>query len=662
MYSRLLLLSLGFLFFSSVFAQTSEPDPLLPPPAPRVDYDFSDSTVKLIPSRVVRTGDTATIRLELDSALWSIVELPVEVGSQTYSVVVNKGKGEIPYVVEPGTSEVPVRIHTYETMVELRSVAFPLWMSLLPPLIAIVLALVLKEVYISLFLGVFVGAATLAVGESGSLSGIVTGFLRSLEHYVVEAVADKSHVSILVFSLLIGAMVAVISRNGGMQGVVNRLARLAKDARSGQLATYMMGIAIFFDDYANSLVVGNTMRPVTDRLRISREKLSYLVDSTAAPVAALAFVTTWIGAELGYISDGISQLRGFPADQSPYLLFLSSLPYSFYPILTLLFILGLILTGRDFGPMLKAERRARTTGRVSRLQGKATDAHLDEFAPAEGVKPRARYAVIPVLTLVGGVIWGLFHTGYQAEVWANEELGLVKKLSETIGGADSYAALLWASITALSVAIVLSIASKRLSLKASMESMMSGFRAMMGALVILALAWALGGVTKDMHTAGFLTELLGSQISPVWLPALAFVLSALIAFSTGSSWSTMAIMFPIMIPLVWEAGLQTGWPVDDILPILHNVIASVLAGSVVGDHISPISDTTILSSLASNCDHLDHVRTQIPYALVVGGVSLLLGVLPTSLGLPAWAGMLLGIVFLALVIARFGKRVEIASQ
>lgn len=635
-------------------------EPILPPQAPEVDYEFSEKTILVLGSRVARAGDSAEVFLELDSALWPIVELPVSVNGVEYKAPLAKGRGGFRIPIGEKTEPLTINIQGYETDLNIPVVGYPMWLSLLPPLLAIILALILKEVYVSLFIGVVSGAAIMAVTATGSWTGIGTAFLTAIDTYIIDAVADHDHAAILVFSLLIGGMVAVISQNGGMQGIVNRLSRFAKTPKSSQLTTFFMGLLIFFDDYANTLVVGNTMRPVTDRMKISREKLAYLVDSTAAPVAALAFVTTWIGAELGYIGDGITNLQGFPADQSPYLIFLNSLAYSFYPLLTLLFIVMLILTGRDFGPMLKAERRARSTGQVNRIRKFVEAQNLtDEFSPLEGVVPKARYAVIPVLVLVIGVMLGLWATGYDAATWEAEE-GFLNALSTTIGNSDSYAALLWASLTSLIVAVILSGIGGRMSLRNGIDSMVSGFKAMLSALIILTLAWALSGVTADMHTAGFLTDLLGHNISPVWIPALAFLISAVVAFSTGSSWSTMAIIYPIIVPLAWESTRNIGLPIEDAMPILYNAVACVLAGSVMGDHISPISDTTVLSSLATRCDHIDHVRTQLPYSMLVGTVALGFGTIPAALGLPAWLCLLLGIGFLGVVIWRRGKSSEVA--
>lgn len=652
---KYLLIIIGFLL-----APTCLPaqEPILPPPAPEVDYEFSETTILVLGSRVARAGDSAEVFLELDSALWPIVELPVFVNGTEYKATLSNGRGGFRIPVGEATAPLNIQIQSYETALHIPVVGYPMWLSLLPPLLAIILALVLKEVYISLFVGVVSGAAIMAVTASGSWTGIGTAFLVTIDTYIIDAVADRDHAAILVFSLLIGGMVAVISRNGGMQGIVNRLSRFAKTPKTSQLTTFLMGLLIFFDDYANTLVVGNTMRPVTDRMKISREKLSYLVDSTAAPVAALAFVTTWIGAELGYIGDGITNLQGFPEDQSPYLIFLHSLAYSFYPLLTLIFIVMLILTGRDFGPMLKAEQRARSTGQVSRVRKFIETRNLsDEFTPLEGIVPRARYAVLPVLVLVIGVILGLWSTGYDPVIWAAED-NLLNALSTTIGNSNSYAALLWASLSAMIVAVILSKLGGRMSLGLAVDSIISGFKAMLSALMILTLAWALSGVTSDMHTAGFLTDLLGHNISPVWIPALAFLISAVVAFSTGSSWSTMAILYPIIVPLAWESTRNLGLPVEDAMPVVYNAVACVLAGSVMGDHVSPISDTTVLSSLATRCDHIDHVRTQLPYAMLVGTVALGLGTIPSALQFPTWGCLLLASAFLGIFLWRKGKSPE----
>lgn len=588
--------------------------------------------------------------------------ISVSTGDMSETLPIKDGQAILSYTPKTLDKEINLSVNDIETTLETKVIGFPLWLSILPPLIAILLALIFREVIVSLFIGIFSGAAIIGFYHSGGIKGIFSGFLTVLDTYIIDALADKDHLAVLVFSMLIGGMVALISKNGGMQGIVNIISRFAKTAVSGQFSTWLLGLVIFFDDYANTLVVGNTMRSVTDKLRISREKLSYLVDSTAAPVSALAFITTWIGAELGYIQDGISQLGTFPEDLSPYSIFLSSLQYSFYPILTLIFMLMLVFSRRDFGPMYKAETRARTTGKVvqsiSNLD--ASDEigeDLKHFQPIAGIQYNAWNAIIPVLILVIGVFIGLMVTGYEAEFWNNPETGFFTALSQTIGNSDSYASLLWASLSAVVVAIILTVGQKMMNLIDAVETMTFGFKAMMGALMILTMAWALQLVTNDMHTADFLTALLGEKLSPVWIPAITFLLAALVSFSTGSSWSTMAILYPLILPLTWQVSMNSGLETTEALPIFYNVVASLLAGSVLGDHCSPISDTTILSSLACSCNHIDHVRTQLPYALVVGGVGTIFGTIPTALGFPAILSFLVSVGAFYLLIRFFGKPV-----
>ncbi|MEM9022885.1 MAG: hypothetical protein AAGB22_04040, partial [Bacteroidota bacterium] len=310
--------------------------------------------------KVVMSSLETPVTLQVEPAA-AALNLPnrVQVNGQEQAVSWQDGKAKVVHRFPTGAD--PLTIVAGAARAEQTVHPIPAWLSVIPPLLAILMALVFREVLSALFLGIFVGAAIIGCYQEGWL-GIFTGLFAVIDTYVLDSLTNSGHQSIGVFSMVIGAVVAVVSRNGGMQGVVNRIAAMANTARSGQLATWILGISIFFDDYANTLVVGNTMRAVTDKLRISREKLSYLVDSTAAPVAAIAFVTTWIGAELGSIEDGIADIPEMQG--SVYSIFVHSLAYSFYPIFTLAFMLMLVLKNRDFGPMYRAEHRARTTGLV----------------------------------------------------------------------------------------------------------------------------------------------------------------------------------------------------------------------------------------------------------------------------------------------------------
>ncbi len=522
----------------------------------------------------------------------------------------------------------------------------PLGLSIIPPFLAILFALLFKEVFTALLLGIFSGAFIRYYFSGTSfIESIGKGFLRVADHYIPNAFDDGGHVSIILFSMLIGGVVSLISNNGGMNGFVQKLSGLARSARSTQMVTWFLGIFIFFDDYANTLVVGNTMRPVTDKWKISREKLAYIVDSTAAPIASIAFVTTWIGAELSYIKEG---LQAIGLDESPYSVFLHSIKYSFYPLLTLAFVAMLIWKKKDFGPMLKAERHSQTKG-------------IHQWHPQANVSEQQKTSawyngVLPVFVIVAGTIIGLFYTGFAPEIWADVTLSFPAKVSATIGNSDSYKALIWASAVATLVALGLTLSQRLANLRQSMEFLLDGYKSMLHAIVILILAWGLAEVNHELQTAHFIAGALVNFNFSAWmLPALTFVLAVVISFSTGSSWGTMAILYPLIIPATWMIAQNGTHEYAFTLNILYNVISCVLAGAVLGDHISPISDTTIMSSLASSCNHIAHVKTQLPYALLVGGVSLVAGTLATSVGMPALAALASGLVLLFLCIHFLGK-------
>ncbi len=524
----------------------------------------------------------------------------------------------------------------------------PGWLSILPPLLAIGMALLFKRVVPALFLGVWVGA-WIAVGLSAT--GLFWGLLEAFEVYVLTALANEDHAAIILFSLMIGGMVGIISKNGGTFGVVDRIVGWANTPKRGQVATGILGLGIFFDDYANTLVVGNTMRPVTDRLRISREKLAYIVDSTAAPVSCLAFVTTWIGYEVGLVGTAVANLEGF--SESAYSIFLNSIPYSFYPLLALFFVFAVANSRRDFGPMYLAEQRARTTGEVLSPNASVDEAAEDgkELRPDESIPRRAFNAAIPVVALVIAVLVGLYYTG--AEV-----VGYDAPIREVIGEANSYQALMWGSLIGVLVAAVLSIGQRLLTLEETVEAWYGGLKSMLFAMIILVLAWALSEITAVLHTADYLTSILGETLPAGTVPAIIFVLAAATAFATGSSWGTMGILMPLVVPLTWSVLVANGMNDPAHYHIMYSAVSCVLAGAVWGDHCSPISDTTILSSMASGCDHIDHVRTQLPYAMAAGLVALLLGTLPAGFGFPWWGSLLVGAALLSIALRVFGTPVD----
>jgi Na+/H+ antiporter NhaC len=589
--------------------------------------------------------------------------LPVRINGEMQEVSFTEGEARfsLPEAVKLVQVSANIDTHTIARLYKLdpeedggiKSV--PMWLSILPPLLAIILALIFREVLIALFAGIWIGGFVI---YGLSFKALFTGLLAVADTYIVGALTDADHVAVILFSMLIGGMVAIISKNGGMAGVVNVLSRYAKDAKSSQLVTWFLGIAIFFDDYANTLIVGNTMRPVTDKHRISREKLAYIVDSTAAPVASIAFVTTWIGAELGYIKDAATSLG---INEGAYSLFFHSLEYAYYPVLTLVFMLMLILMNRDYSFMHTAEVRARDTGAVSavRISRSGEEKQKQEMEEFEAINPsltRSINALLPVLVVILGTVAGLLYTGYNEITWSDPSLGFFRKLSITIGDANSYTALVWASFGGVLVAVILTVSQRIMSLYETMESLVTGFKTMLPAILILVLAWSLASVTKELYTAEYLTSLFSGNISPRFLPEITFFLAAVIAFSTGSSWGTMAILYPLMLPAAWYVCQLQGLPMDETMPIIYNVISVVLAGSVFGDHCSPISDTTILSSLASGCNHVDHVKTQLPYAITVALVANLVCTNLSSWGVHWLLVYLIGAAILWGIIRLIGKK------
>jgi Na+/H+ antiporter NhaC len=531
----------------------------------------------------------------------------------------------------------------------------PGWLTLLPPLVAIALALLTREVILSLFAGVWLGAVFVAgynplEGTAGSLQ------------YLVDALVDPDHMAIVVFSLLLGGLVGVMAKSGGTHGVVEILERLATNRRKGQLLTWVSAIFIFFDDYANTLIRGNALRPMTDRLQISREKLAYIVDSTAAPLAVSAVITTWIGFQITQVRDALGTIAGQTADpelaaqlqagsDNAFLIVLHSIPYLFYPILALFFVLMIIVMKRDFGPMYHAERRAYSGGGLIRPGAvPAADPTAENLSPPADKPHRWYNAVVPVLVVVGVAMAGLWGTGA-----SGLEPG-ERTLVNVIGNADPFAALLWASFAGCVVAIAMVVFQRILSVQQALQAWVGGMQSMLMAVLILALAWGLGGVTGDLGTGPYLASLLQDTLPLAILPGLVFVVAALTAFSTGTSWGTMAILFPVVIPLAVAMGAGVGFAGGEHYPILLGTVSSVMAGAVFGDHSSPISDTTVLSSMASACDLVDHVRTQLPYALVVMVVAMLVGELPAAMEwIHPLVAMGVGLVILWGVLRIWGK-------
>jgi len=534
----------------------------------------------------------------------------------------------------------------------------PGWLSVLPPVAAIALALIFREVVISLFAGVWLGALFIAGWDP------LAATLTAVDTYVVGSLSgDPDHVAIIMFSLMLGGMVGVMSRSGGTQGIVEAMEHHATSRRRGQFYTWLAGVLVFFDDYANTLIVGNTFRPVTDRLNISREKLAYIVDSTAAPMAAIAVITTWVGFEISLIGDALGNAAANVADpamqaelmagaENPFNVFLHSIPFLFYPILALLFVFMTLWMRREFGPMLAAELRAATGGGLYRVDAQlAADTSGGIMEPPDGAPHRWVNAGIPVISVILVAMLGIYFTG---KTGAGADAGL----REIVGAADPFKSLIWASFTGSVVAMVMAVGQGILSTRDTIEAWMGGLRSMMLAMIILTLAWALGDVTEALGTGPYLSNILKDTLPMQVLPALTLVVAAAISFSTGTSWGTMAILYPVVIPLAVAMGAGVGFHAGNDYTVLLGVVSSIMAGSIFGDHCSPISDTTVMSSMASGCDHVDHVRTQLPYALLVAIVAMAVGDIPTAYGMNPFLSLAIGATILVAFLWLFGKPVQ----
>jgi Na+/H+ antiporter NhaC len=519
--------------------------------------------------------------------------------------------------------------------------------SILPPLFAIVLAIVFRQALLALFFGIWIGALFIHGWNP------FTALLRCFDTYLPQTLVDSGHAAIVLFTMALGGMVGVIARSGGTQALVDAISRRARSRRSGMLTAWASGLIVFFDDYANCLLVGNTVRPFTDKLRVSREKLAYIVDSTAAPVATIALVSTWIGYQVGLFEDTFGTDKYGLAGKG-YDLFLDILPYSFYSIFTLAFVAMIAVSMRDFGPMLSAERRAVETGELLRPGAQPLmDRELTDLAThARG--GHWLTAIVPVASVILIVVIGLYASGRQALGEAASGAGL----RTIIASADSYAVLLWAAFGGSVIALAMALGFRRLSLGDGVEAWVGGVKSMVMAVLILVLAWGLGTICKDYLLTGpwLLSQV---QPSPHWLPAITFAVSAVIALATGSSFSTMAIVIPIAGPMAWElTGAASGLDAQVVESIRFATMAAVLGGAVFGDHCSPISDTTIMSSMSTAADHIDHVRTQAPYALLCGLVAVAVGFVPAGYGVSPWLTLPLGLVLLGAIVRLAGRRAE----
>ncbi|MFT7462529.1 MAG: Na+/H+ antiporter NhaC [Pseudohongiellaceae bacterium] len=656
----------------------------------------------------------------------------------------------------PGTLSVQIDVTSLDDQVELTAVAAvagrivtvrpavgtddglaPSWslpssMALLPPVIAIFVALLWRKTLLALFLGILSGSVLMVIqgGEHGLFGSLAFGLRDVLTKYLHTELTETFRVEIIGFVIALVAMVGVMSRSGGVQGLIEKLVTFARTVRSTLFVTWGMGLLIFFDDYANCLLVGNTMRPLTDRLRVSREKLAYIVDSTAAPIAGISLLSTWIAFE---VSTFEAHLPGAGILESGYSIFLRTIPYRFYCLFTLMFVGLTIFLGRDFGPMAKAEDRARKTGQLVRAGGTPmVSEEATRITPRDGMAHIWYYAAMPILMVLVVTLATIFVDGGGIAAWRDGTLFNIQAITQIlfagsggkpifIGAAAGFAlAVFLAGSNAIRAAVVSGLVGASFAAQGTADwlrsttfvqnkwdweligtdpkqltahylgfllaffaaaipvgllfsrmtrtpsrthlpiddisrSSLSSVKALFFAVMILFQAWMIGAVCADLYTADYLVALLAGGEAVQWLPVLLFVAACIVAFATGSSWSTMSILLPNVVALAAAVGAETGVGSTFMVVLC---IGAVLEGSIFGDHCSPISDTTVLSSVSSASDHIDHVRTQAPYALVTAGLAISVGYLPCLLidGWSSWWSLAIGAVAIVALLLVIGRR------
>ena len=528
-------------------------------------------------------------------------------------------------------------------------------LTLIPPIVAIVLAFITKNVVISLFIGILSGSFLISLTGYNVFYALIQAFLDFVTR-ALNSLADPWNAGIILQVLAIGGVINLVGKMGGAKAIAEALAKRAKTARGTQLITWLLGLFVFFDDYANSLIVGPIMRPVADKMKISRERLAFIIDATAAPVAGLAIISTWIGLEVSLIGEGFNQIG---VEASGFGVFLQTIPYRFYNILILAFIVITAVTLKEFGPMRKAEIAARKRNKDIVEEVAASSSQMDELEPKEGVKLSIWNAIIPIGTLIISALVAFYYSGYSSimggdnialqQIMTNSPMSF-KGIMEAFSAADASVALFQSALFASVVTIIMAVAKKIFTLSEAIETWVDGMEGLIITGVILILAWSLGSVIKELGTAYYLVEVLKGAIPAFLLPSLIFVLGAVISFSTGTAYGTMSILMPLAIPLAHSLNPEMSFIVV--------CTSAVLTGAIFGDHCSPISDTTILSSMGAGCNHINHVNTQIWYSLFVAAITILFGYIPAGLGLPIYLVLPISLVALYVGIQIFGKKVD----
>ncbi|MHC4240964.1 MAG: Na+/H+ antiporter NhaC family protein [Planctomycetota bacterium] len=510
------------------------------------------------------------------------------------------------------------------------------WYSIIPPLLTIVLAFLTRNVLLSIAIAIITGGLlTTLPSDPASMSAILAG-LKATVFYPIDTLTNAENLKILAFVPPIFAMVEIIIVSGGFKAILQKILPLIKTQKSAQAATALMGLIYFIDDYSNAVIVGSAMRPVTDRFGISREKLAFLVDATSAPITSLAVISTWIAYEVSLFAL-TGQKLGIEKDG--YSMFFDSLAFRFYSILMLGFVFGHVLFGCDFGPMKKAQNKTQKNPPVN----------TDITAPTKRTKDKRPASIFNALVPIAGLV--LFHLcglwldgGGPAKITTFSSIFHWQYWRQVIGSSEnSILILIYASLFSLTLAVLCATLSHSLRISDLIKCIISGVKKCLLPCLILISAWSLKNCCDSLNTDRFLTNLLTDKISPLCFPAIVFLVASVTSFATGTSWGTMAIIIPTAVPIAFALdghiyGLTT-----------TITLGAILDGAIFGDHCSPISDTTIISSIASRCDHIQHVRTQLPYSLFVAALALLCGYIPATLGLSPLLSFAIAITVMVVV-------------
>jgi len=519
-------------------------------------------------------------------------------------------------------------------------------LSIVPPLLAIALAIVTRKAVLSLFLGVWAGAVIFTGGLG--LEQTFDWIARSISQVSADGEGSIFHAQIIIFTLLLGSAVAMIWRLGGSHAVRDWAIQRIHSKRSAGMVAWLLGLLLFFDDYANTAVVGSTMKDVSDHLGVSREKLSYIVDSTAAPVATLA-ISSWVAFQLSMIDAGYEATNVAPADRpGSFEIFLQAIPFNMYSILAIAMVAIVVLSRRDFGEMLGAEHRASTTGAVTREDANPMQDVEEELGEPSVENPKLLSFFGPIAVLIVVTIGSALYTGYDPSMGllaALTDLGYAQDvLYDMVVNADYALALIFGSFAMVASTYLLGWAYGVLTLGESVDTTIDGFGIMLTAVTILVLAWSIGNVVEALETGSYVAAVVESFLTPELLPVIVLFTAAFVAFSTGSSWGTMSIVTPIAVPVAWELTASH--------TMVAAVVGTVFSGAIFGDHSSPISDTTVLSATFTGADLVDHVRTQLYYAVTVVLVASVLLVVWGYTRVSPW--LLLPVGVLALVRLVYG--------